>query len=208
MHKDKNNNVVWHRSQISLQLRNKQNNHTSIVLWFTGLSGAGKSTIAHTLEKRLYDLGCHTFVLDGDNVRHGLCSDLGFSEADRKENIRRIGETAKLMFESGIITMTAFISPFKEDREFVRKLFPNGEFIEIYCKSTLKICESRDVKGLYKKARAGKIKNYTGINSPYEVPKNPELIVDTNQLSVEESVELILKVLMEKRIFNNTIQVE
>ena len=200
INKEKNNNVVWHHSQINLQLRNKQNNHKSFVIWFTGLSCSGKSTIAHALEKRLYELGCHTYVLDGDNVRHGLCSDLGFGEADRKENIRRIGETAKLMFESGLITMTAFISPFNEDRELVRKLFPNGDFIEIYCKANLKICESRDVKGFYKRARAGEIKNYTGIDSPYEVPSNPELIVDTNQLSVEESVEYVLQFLVEKKI--------
>ena len=150
-------------------------------------------------------MGYHTYVLDGDNVRLGLCSDLGFGEADRKENIRRIGETAKLMFESGLIILTAFISPYKEDREFVRNLFPKGEFIEIYCKTTLKICESRDVKGFYEKARAGKIKNYTGIDSPYEVPKNPELIVDTNQLSVEESVEFVLQFLVEKEIIKNAI---
>ncbi len=138
------------------------------MLWFTGLSGAGKSTLARAVEEQLFHLGCQTFVLDGDNVRHGLCSDLGFNDADRKENIRRIGETAKLMLESGMITLTAFISPFIKDRKAVRNLIPHGDFVEIYCKASIETCEARDVKGFYKRARAGEIKNYTGIDSPYE----------------------------------------
>ena len=177
--KEKSTNIVWEQSLISREDREKQNGHKSFVIWFTGLSGSGKSTLAHAVEKKLYERGCRTFVLDGDNVRHGLSSNLSFSEDDRKENIRRIGEAAKLMTEAGIITLTAFISPFKADREMVRSLFPHGEFIEVYCNASLEVCESRDVKGLYKKARAGEIKNYTGIDSPYEAPVNPEIIIDT-----------------------------
>jgi adenylylsulfate kinase len=165
------------------------------VLWFTGLSGAGKSTLAHAVEEQLHQLDCRTFVLDGDNVRHGLSSNLGFSEDDRKENIRRIGEVAKLMMEAGVIAMTAFISPFRADREAVRNLMPHGDFFDVYCKAALETCEARDVKGLYKKARAGEIKNYTGIDSPYEAPEKPELVVDTDALSIEQSVSEVLKLL-------------
>ncbi len=185
-------NIVWHHATVTRERRNQQNNHKSCVLWFTGLSGAGKSTLAHAVEEELHQLGCRTFVLDGDNVRHGLSSNLGFSEDDRHENIRRIGEASKLMMEAGIITMTAFISPFQADREAVRNLLPHGDFIEIWCKASLEVCESRDVKGLYAKARSGKIKNYTGINSPYEVPKDPELIINTDTLSLKQAVAAIL----------------
>jgi adenylylsulfate kinase len=171
-------NIVWHHSTVTRERREAQNGHKSCVLWFTGLSGAGKSTLAHAVEEQLHQRGCRTFVLDGDNVRHGLSSNLGFSEDDRRENIRRIGEAAKLMMEAGVIAMTAFISPFRSDREAVRKLMPHGDFLEIYCKASLATCESRDVKGLYKKARAGEIKNYTGIDSPYEAPEKPELVID------------------------------
>jgi adenylylsulfate kinase len=171
-------NVVWHHATVTRERREAQNGHKSCVLWFTGLSGAGKSTLAHAVEEQLHQRGCRTFVLDGDNVRHGLSSNLGFSEDDRRENIRRIGEAAKLMMEAGVIAMTAFISPFRSDREAVRKLMPHGDFLEIYCKASLATCESRDVKGLYKKARAGEIKNYTGIDSPYEAPEKPELVID------------------------------
>jgi adenylylsulfate kinase len=170
------------------------------VLWFTGLSGAGKSTLAHTIEGQLHQQGCRTFVLDGDNVRLGLSSDLGFSKPDRKENIRRIGETAKMMMEAGIITLTAFISPYQKDRESIRNLMPHGDFIEIYCKATLEICEERDVKGLYKKAREGEIKNYTGINSPYEAPCNPELTIDTGSENVENSTGVVIKFLQDRGI--------
>ena len=188
-------NIVWHQATVTRERRNQQNSHKSIVIWFTGLSGAGKSTLAHTVEERLHQKGCRTIVLDGDNVRHGLCGDLGFSSQDRKENIRRIGETAKLMMEGGLIAMTAFISPFRIDRELVRNIVPHGDFLEIYCKASLETCEERDVKGLYKKARSGEIKNYTGIDSPYEPPNNPELVVDTETLTLEESAEMVLNLL-------------
>ena len=187
----KSPNVIYHQASVTRERRNQSNNHQSVVLWFTGLSGSGKSTLAHALEEKLFNKGCKTFVLDGDNVRHGLNSNLDFSDNDRKENIRRISEVAKLMLESGLIVMTAFISPFREDRAAVRNLFPNGDFIEIYCKASLKTCEARDVKGLYKRARAGEIKNYTGIDSPYEAPENPELIIDTDKETLDESVSKI-----------------
>jgi adenylylsulfate kinase len=188
-------NVVWHRATVTRARREALNGHKSCVLWFTGLSGAGKSTLAHAVEEQLHQLGCRTFVLDGDNVRHGLSSNLGFSEDDRRENIRRIGEAAKLVMEAGVIAMTAFISPFRADREAVRNLMPYGDFFEVYCKAALETCEARDVKGLYKKARTGEIKNYTGIDSPYEAPEKPELIIDTDALSIEQSVNEILKLL-------------
>ena len=172
-------NIVWHHATVTRARREAQNGHKAGVIWLTGLSGSGKSTLAHALEETLHQQGCRTFVLDGDNVRHGLSSNLGFSEADRKENIRRIGEVAKLMMEAGVIVITAFISPFREDRENVRKLMPHGDFLEVYCNASLATCEARDVKGLYKKARAGEIKNYTGIDSPYEAPVKPEMVVDT-----------------------------
>jgi adenylylsulfate kinase len=193
--KSTNPNVVWHHATVTRERREAQNGHKSCVLWFTGLSGAGKSTLAHAVEEQLHQLGCRTFVLDGDNVRHGLSANLGFSEDDRRENIRRIGEAAKLMMEAGVIAMTAFISPFRTDREAVRNLMPHGDFFEVYCKAALETCEARDVKGLYKKARAGEIKNYTGIDSPYEAPEKPELVVDTDALSIEQSVNEVLKLL-------------
>jgi len=191
-------NVVWHHATVTRERREAQNGHKSCVLWFTGLSGAGKSTLAHAVEEELHRLGCRTFVLDGDNVRHGLSSNLGFSEGDRRENIRRIGEVAKLMMEAGVIAMTAFISPFRADREAVRNLMPHGDFFEVYCKAALEACEARDVKGLYKKARAGEIKNYTGIGSPYEAPEEPELVVDTEILSIEASVSKVIGLLEER----------
>lgn len=188
-------NTVWHHATVTRARREKLNGHKACVLWFTGLSGAGKSTLAHAVEEQLHQLGCRTFVLDGDNVRHGLSSNLGFSEADRKENIRRIGEAAKLMMEAGVITLTAFISPFREDRETVRNLMPHGDFLEIYCQASLEVCESRDVKGLYKKARAGEIRNYTGIDSPYEEPLKPELVVETGRLDLAASVDRVMQLL-------------
>ena len=156
--------------------------------------------MAHLVEEELHQKGCRTFVLDGDNVRHGLSSNLTFSDDDRKENIRRIGETAKLMMEAGVIAMTAFISPFKKDRNLVRQLLPQGDFIEIFCKASLETCESRDIKGLYKRARAGEIKHYTGIDSPYEAPNNPELLIDTESESLEESVIKVIGFLKSKKI--------
>ncbi len=194
------NNTVWHHATVNRELRNQQNRHKSIILWFTGLSGSGKSTIAHAVEEQLFKQGFRTFVLDGDNVRHGLSSNLGFSEEDRKENIRRVGETAKLMLEAGIITLTAFISPYRQDRERVKIMMPPGDFIEIYCEATLETCERRDVKGYYKKARAGIIKNYTGIDSPYEIPDNPELTLNTDNQTLEESVQAVLTLLKQKVI--------
>jgi len=194
-------NIIYHQASVTRQRRYKLNNHRSIVLWFTGLSGSGKSTLAHTLEEKLFQMECKTFVLDGDNVRHGLNSNLDFSEDGRTENIRRISEVSKLMLESGLIVMTAFISPFKKDRNEARKLISNDDFIEIYCKASLEICEKRDVKGLYKRARAGEIKNYTGIDSPYEVPENPELIIDTDKEPLGESVSKIFDFLELKGIF-------
>jgi adenylylsulfate kinase len=195
-------NIIYHQASVTRQRRNKLNNHCSVVLWFTGLSGSGKSTLAHSLEEKLFQKGCKTFVLDGDNVRHGLNSNLDFSEAGRTENIRRISEVSKLMLESGLIVMTAFISPINKDRSKARQLISNDDFIEIYCKASLETCETRDVKGLYKRARAGEIKNYTGIDSPYEVPENPELIIDTDNQSLDASVSTILKFLESNKIIN------
>ena len=197
---EKSSNVVWHQSTVNRKRREKKNQHKSVVLWFTGLSGSGKSTLAHAVEETLFNYGLNTFVLDGDNVRHGLNKDLGFSDIDRKENIRRISETAKLMLEAGIITLTAFISPFKEERAMARSLMPHGDFIEIHCQCPIETCETRDVKGLYKKARNGEIKYFTGISSPYEAPTNPELRVDTHTLSLEESVERVIKLLQSRHI--------
>jgi adenylylsulfate kinase len=194
------NNVVWHHATVTRERREKLNGHKACVLWFTGLSGAGKSTLAHAVEEKLHQRGCRTFVLDGDNVRHGLYSNLGFSEADRKENIRRIGEAAKLMMEAGVMTLTAFISPFRADREAVRNLMPHGDFLEIYCRASLATCEARDIKGLYKRARAGEIRNYTGIDSPYEEPLQPELVVDTETLTLDESVGRVMALLAERGV--------
>jgi adenylylsulfate kinase len=198
----KSSNIIYHQASVTRQRRNKLNNHRSIVLWFTGLSGSGKSTLAHALEEKLFQKGCRTFVLDGDNVRHGLNSNLDFSEAGRTENIRRISEVSKLMLESGLIVMTAFISPINKDRSDARQLISSDDFIEIYCKASLETCETRDVKGLYKRARAGEIKNYTGIDSPYEVPENPELTIDTDNQSLEGSVSTILSFLESSGIIN------
>ncbi|MGZ4955866.1 MAG: adenylyl-sulfate kinase [Methylobacter sp.] len=201
---DKSANTVWHRATVTRQRREQKNAHKSVVLWFTGLSGSGKSTLAHAVEEQLHRSGLNTFVLDGDNIRHGLCSDLGFSDQDRKENIRRISETAKLLLEAGLITLTAFISPFKVERVTARSLMPHGDFIEIYCFCPLTVCEQRDVKGLYKKARLGEIKDFTGISSPYEEPENPDLKIDTSQLTLEESAQLIISLLRARNILPTT----
>ncbi len=197
---NRDKHIVWHHATVTRERRQQQNGHKSIVLWFTGLSGAGKSTLAHAVEEELHQKGCRTFVLDGDNVRHGLCSDLSFSDEDRKENIRRIGETAKLMLESGVIVLSAFISPFREDRRGVRGLFPHGEFIEVYCDCSLDVCESRDPKGIYKKARNGEIAHFTGISSPYEVPEKPEVTIKTDEQSLEDSVQQIVEYLLDRAI--------
>jgi len=198
----KSSNVIHHQASVTRKRRSELNNHRSIVLWFTGLSGSGKSTLAHALEEKLFQKGCRTFVLDGDNVRHGLNSNLDFSQKGRTENIRRISEVSKLMMESGLIVMTAFISPCKKDRNEARELISNDDFIEIYCKASLETCETRDVKGLYKRARKGEIKNYTGVDSPYEEPENPELIIDTDNETLDNSVSKILSFLKKNFLVN------
>lgn len=197
---NKSSNTVWHQATVSRAHRELQNGHKSVVLWFTGLSGAGKSTLAQAVEEYLHTRSYHTIVLDGDNVRHGLCSNLGFSDEDREENIRRIGEVAKLFLEGGVITLAAFISPFVKDRDRLRDLMPNNDFIEIYCKADLEVCERRDVKGLYKKARAGEIPHFTGISSPYEEPKNPELVVDTGALPLQQCVSEVIQFLRNRAV--------
>lgn len=193
-------NIQWHNATVTRARRERLNDHHSTCLWFTGLSGAGKSTLAHALEEFLHSRGCRTYVFDGDNVRHGLCSDLAFSKEDRTENIRRIGEMAKLFVDAGVIAMTAFISPFRSDRRRVRQLLGNENFIEIYCKCPIEICEQRDVKGHYRRARAGDIKEFTGISSPYEEPENAELVIDTGALPLEECVDIIVQLLTKRGI--------
>ena len=200
----KSSNVVWHHATVTRERRQQLNGHKSVILWFTGLSGSGKSTLAHAVEEELYQQKCRTFVLDGDNVRHGLCSDLDFSDQSRKENIRRIGETSKLLLEAGVIVLTAFISPFREDRDRVRGLVPHGEFIEVYCECSIETCESRDPKGLYKKAREGKIPHFTGISSPYEAPENPEIAVKTDEMTLDESVHKIIGYLVSRGILDSS----
>lgn len=200
MSKDKSTNVVWHQATVERSHREKMNSHKSAVLWFTGLSGAGKSTLAHAVEEVLHEKNIRTFVLDGDNVRHGLCGDLGFSDEDRQENIRRVGEVAKIIIETGAIVLTAFISPFKSDRDRVRALVDQDDFIEVYVKCSLEKCEERDVKGLYKKARSGEIKEFTGISSPYEAPENAEVVVDTGELDLKASAEKVVDHLIKKGV--------
>ncbi|GGJ61568.1 adenylylsulfate kinase [Anoxybacillus voinovskiensis] len=185
-------NIVWHHATVTKEDRRTKNGHHSAVLWFTGLSGSGKSTIANAVSKKLFELGVQNYVLDGDNIRHGLNKDLGFSAEDRTENIRRIGEVAKLFVDSGQFVLTAFISPFARDRQLVRQLLANDEFIEIYVKCPLEECEKRDPKGLYKKARNGEIREFTGIDSPYEEPVSPELTIETHRHSLEQCVEQVI----------------
>ncbi|MEG9296754.1 adenylyl-sulfate kinase [Mangrovibacillus sp. Mu-81] len=197
-----NKNITWHEGKVTKQHRQALNRHKSAILWFTGLSGSGKSTISVELEKKLYEIGFKTYRLDGDNIRHGLNKDLGFSEKERNENIRRIGEVSKLMVDAGILTLSAFISPFKLDRQSVREMMDDGEFIEIHVDASIEACESRDPKGLYKKAREGKIKGFTGIDSPYEAPDSPEIVIDTESLTVDESVETILAYLHDHDFFS------
>ncbi len=191
-------NIKWHDHQIQRIQRAKQKQQKPCLLWFTGLSGAGKSTLANALDERLWGMNRHTYLLDGDNVRHGLNRDLGFGDADRIENIRRIGEVSRLMVDAGLIVLSAFISPFKADRQMVRNLFPVGEFIEVHVATPLSVCEERDPKGLYKKARAGEIKNFTGIDSTYEIPESPELVIDAGKYSVAEGVEQIVAFLTQR----------
>ena len=197
-------NVVWHHATVTRARREAQNGHRGAIIWFTGLSGAGKSTLAHAVEETLYQRGCRTFVLDGDNVRHGLCGDLGFTAKDREENIRRIGEMAKLFMEACVIVLTAFISPYRADRERVRGMVAHGDFIEIYCDSSIEVCESRDVKGLYKKARAGQIADFTGISSPYEAPEKPELAVNTGAAELDACVKQVIDEMMQRSIIGKS----
>ena len=186
-------NVVKHKSAVMRSRRETQNGHKSINLWFTGLSGSGKSTLAHALEERLHMMGCRTYVFDGDNVRHGLCGDLAFSEEDRHENLRRIAEMVSLFVDAGVLSLTAFISPLMKDRNMVREIVGEENIIEIYCNCSIEVCEARDVKGLYKKAREGKIKNYTGISAPYEPPENPDIDLKTDEQSINECVMIVIR---------------
>ncbi|MDD5157887.1 adenylyl-sulfate kinase [Sulfurimonas sp.] len=196
------NNIVWHSAQISKEKRAKQKKQKPCILWFTGLSGSGKSTLANALEAKLHEMGYHTYLLDGDNVRHGLNGDLGFDEASRVENIRRIGEVAKLFVDSGTIALTAFISPFIKDRELARTLVEESEFIEIFVDTPFEVCEQRDPKGLYKKARAGELKNFTGIDSPYEKPTNPEVYLLNDKEDINKNIDKIITYLKNNGYLN------
>jgi adenylylsulfate kinase len=198
-------NITWHHTAITKEQRRKRNGYHSCILWFTGLSGSGKSTIANAVSKKLFELGIQNYVLDGDNIRHGLNKDLGFSAEDRTENIRRIGEVAKLFVDSGQFVLTAFISPFAQDRQLVRQLVENDEFIEIYIKCPLGECEKRDPKGLYKKARNGEIHDFTGIDSPYEEPVSPELTIETHRYSIEECVDQVLVYLRDRHFIKGEL---
>jgi len=195
-------NVVYFHSLISRQARESRNGHRAPVLWFTGLPGSGKSTISHALEKVLFDLGIHCYVFDGDNVRHGLCGDLGFSEADRKENLRRIGEMLKLFQDSGVLTIAAFVSPMAADRESLRERFSPSDFYEVYCDVPVEVCIERDPKGHYARALRGEIKNFTGVTAPYEVPKHAELVLPTDSLDMQQCVEQILERLQQDGVIS------
>lgn len=196
-------NIIPHTYQVSVEDRRKSNNHNSLLLWFTGFSGSGKSTIANVVEQELYKQGLKTYTLDGDNIRKGINNDLTFSPEDRTENIRRIAETANLMVDAGLIVLAAFVSPYKKDRENVKHIVKDVNFVEIFVNTTVEECERRDVKGLYKKARAGEIKNMTGISSPYEAPENPDIEIKTETETVEEAVQRIIKYLTPKIKLNH-----
>ena len=195
-------NIAWHKSSIDRPARASQQGHRSAILWFTGLSGSGKSSLANAVSVALFQRKVSCYVLDGDNVRHGLCKDLGFSDSEREENIRRVGEVAKLFLDAGMVVLTTFISPFRADRDKARSLVDPGDFIEIQCAADLAVCESRDPKGLYVKARKGEIKNFTGVSSPYEAPDAPELCVDTGSHSLDHCVEQILSYLITQGVIN------
>lgn len=199
----KSDNAVWHNATVVRERREALNRHKGAVLWFTGLSGAGKSTLAHTVEEALYQRDCHTYVFDGDNVRHGLCGDLGFSAEERSENLRRIGEMCRLFVDAGMIALTAFISPSHADRSRVRNIVGSEDFIEIYCKCSIEVCEQRDVKGLYKKARAGEINNFTGISAPYEEPQQPDLVLDTGSENLEVCAQRVMALLVERGVISS-----
>lgn len=196
--------VFWHDNLINRQSRQERNKHKSFLLWFTGLSGSGKSTLTTVIEKYLFDRGHNIVVLDGDNIRHGLCSDLSFTAEDRHENMRRISEVAKLFVESGTIVLAAFVSPYRSDRELVRSRLPHGDFYEVYCECDLEACEKRDPKGLYAKARRGEIENFTGISAPYEEPIKPDIIVNTSKQTLEQEIDIIISTLIQKKLINPT----
>ena len=198
--KNSEKNIKWHNLTIDRNKLEKMRGHKGMVIWFTGLSGSGKSTLANAVNEVLHLDGLSTYVLDGDNIRHGLCKDLGFSDEDREENIRRIGEVANLFMNAGIITITAFVSPFNNDRNKVRKIIGSKDFIEVFCSADIDVCESRDTKGLYKKARLGEIKEFTGISSPYEAPVNPEIVIDTGSLGLNDSVKKVISYLKEDNL--------
>ena len=198
MSEQKATNVVWHAHAVSKEDRSRLNGHKGAVLWFTGLSACGKSTLANAVDCKLHQLGKHTFVLDGDNIRTGLNKNLDYSPDDRAENIRRIGEVAKLFASAGTLALTAFISPYRSDRDKVRELLPPGEFVEIYVNASLETCEKRDPKGLYKKARAGEIENFTGISDPYEAPEKPELVLDADNKGIDELADEVIGYLMQQ----------
>jgi adenylylsulfate kinase len=191
----RSNNIVWSHSDVTKDARWRLNGHRSAVIWFTGLSGSGKSTVANALERHLHQIAMRTYILDGDNIRHGLNSDLGFDEHSRTENIRRIGEVSRLFVDAGVMVLTAFISPFRTDRDLVREMLPEREFIEVFVDCPLEVCEQRDVKGLYKRARKGEIPNFTGIDSPYEAPYDPEIVINTAAQGLHESTGVILNYL-------------
>ncbi|PXF54148.1 MAG: adenylyl-sulfate kinase [Deltaproteobacteria bacterium] len=196
----KKNNITWFEGYISRENREELHGHKGAVIWFTGLSASGKSTIAHHLERMLFDIDCSTYVFDGDNVRHGLCSDLGFSEEHRTENIRRIGEMVKLFIDAGIIAITAFISPFRKDREKVRDLVGREKFIEVYVKCPLHVCATRDLKGIYKKAKQGIIQNFTGISAPYEPPENPDLVIQSDEIEATIAANQVVDLIRRYKI--------
>ena len=198
----KSANVIKQSFDVTMEMRGGLLGHKSCCLWFTGLSGSGKSTLANLVEAKLFDLGFHTFVLDGDNMRHGLNKDLGFSDQDRIENIRRVAEVSKLFVDAGIIVLSSFISPFIKDRAFAKSLVSDQKFYEIYCECPIEVCETRDVKGLYKKARNNEILNFTGISSPYEKPINPDLAINTAQLGIDDSVAMIIDMLLKEKIIH------
>lgn len=197
---EKTNNVQWFNGLVSRENREKLHGHKGVVVWFTGLSASGKSTIAHHLEMQLHKMGYSTYVFDGDNVRHGLCKDLGFSADDRSENIRRIGEMTRLFIDAGIIAITAFISPYREDRRSVCRLTGKDQFLEIYVKCPIEVCEARDPKGMYQKAKKGDIKNFTGISAPYEPPEDPDLTIESNKEDIEPSVKKVIQLLEQRKI--------
>ena len=197
-------NVVWQSGGLTREDRERQNDQTACVVWFTGLPCSGKSTVAHAVERMLYAQGRRVYVLDGDNVRHGLCGDLGFSIIDRNENIRRVAEVAALLCDGGLIVLTAFISPLRDERLLARSKLPQGRFFEVFCNADLSVCETRDVKGMYKRARRGEIADYTGISSPYEPPESPELLLDTVGLDVAGSAHRVVDMLSEEGVISNT----